>query len=194
MVLLLWRYKNKNYKVSEIAAHSKKQWLHWLGLLGMCYLLPQRIQCDVQQKSTNWVINLNQNMKEIYMKKTMHSVVSLYISSSSWSVQTHWQLTHIQQKRIPDKWYIHLGSYQCRFCGSVLSTSSFINCMNTQISKAVMTMAFESAQSFAITILPAANVMTQYFFEFDWKYFFIYSPYEAINYFTCSPTFIFEIF
>ena len=31
----------------------KKQQLHLLGLMGMCHLLPERIQCDVQTGSKN---------------------------------------------------------------------------------------------------------------------------------------------
>ena len=72
-------------------------------------------------------------------------------------------------------------------------------CVNTQVSKAVMATAFESVQSIATTILPAARIKNHAFLYFietlgmHCKLAIMYSPiqapYAVINYFFHSPPF-----
>ena len=71
-----------------------------LGLMGICLLLPERMQCEVQQMNTNLEIMLDRRMKITCNKQTMHSIFfcHFHLSPLSWFVLPFSLLTHIQQK------------------------------------------------------------------------------------------------
>ena len=72
-------------------------------------------------------------------------------------------------------------------------------CVNPEISKAVVALAFESAQSISTTIMPAPKIMNHavlYFIEtvgmhckLAIRYWSIWTPYTTINYFFHRPPF-----
>ena len=92
----------------------------------MCLLLPERMQCDVQQRKTKWEIRLDQEMKKIVTNRTFIWLIlcHFYLPSFSLFVLPFSLLTHIQQNKSSDKWCTHLGSKWCLFGGNIFLSST----------------------------------------------------------------------
>ena len=110
------------------------------------------------------MINLDQKMKITCIEQTIHSFLSAFhFLSSSLSVRTYSLMTQTQQKTASHNQYIHLDRYQSPFGGNTFQLPPCTNCVNTEISKAVMAAAFESVQPIAATIVPAPKIMNHTF-------------------------------
>ena len=68
----------------------------------MCHLLPERIQCDIQQRSTDWVINQDQNMKKMYSSD--HAIISFSFCFISLHLHVLYWLIHCWHTL--DRWWL----------------------------------------------------------------------------------------
>ena len=131
--------------------------------MGMCHLLPKRMQCDVHQRSTNWANDFNQKMKMTCIEQTIHSFL-FFCASFPFIFTIYVDLFVGKTYSTLDKWIVT----SIHSVAILFQLPPCTICVNTQISKAVMATAFEYIQLIATNVMPATNIINpeiSYFVE-----------------------------
>ena len=155
--------------------------------------LPERKQCDVQQRSRNWAINLIK--KENNLHWTDYAFVSFFFYFIS--LHLHDLCGLIKFWHTPNRQGLQISDTPIRIVTNVFSVALHFQlppctiCVNTQISKAVMATAFEPVQCIVSTIVPCTRIHNHAFLNFiktlDMHsklaicYFPIHAPYASRN-------------
>ena len=90
----------------------------------------------------------------------------IHVPPSSHFVLPFSLVTHIQCKRISDKWCTYWIVLNFFLVGILFHLPPWTTCVNAQISKAVLAAAFEHFSSIAVIIMPSLNIMNHALFYF----------------------------